>query len=58
MSNTVKTISGLIEELKSFQDSGLIVVVSDDGGETLKPVRLVGKDFDEDGNPYCTLYID
>ena len=52
-----KSISQVIEELKTFEDQELIVMVSDDGGHTLKPVRLLGKEFDENNNPYCTLFV-
>lgn len=32
-------------------------MVSDDGGDTLKPVKLIGKEFQGD-QPYCTLFIE
>lgn len=51
-----KTINQLIEELKTFENQELIVMISDDGGETLKPVKLVGKEFIDD-KPFCTLFI-
>lgn len=52
-----KNISQVIEELKTFEDLEMIVMVSDDGGETLKPVKLLGKEFDKNGKAYCTLFI-
>lgn len=51
-----KTVKQLIEELKTFENQELIVMISDDGGETLKPVKLVGKEFIDD-KPFCTLFI-
>lgn len=50
-----KSITQLIKELKTFEDQELVVMVSDDGGETFKPVKLLGKDF-IDGKPYCVLF--
>ena len=38
-----KSIKQLIEELKSFEDQNLLVEISFDGGETSKPISLVGK---------------
>lgn len=38
-----KTISQLIEELKSFDDQGLFVEISTDDGETTRPISLVAK---------------
>lgn len=52
----VKTISHLIEELQSFSDQNLIVMSSEDGGETYKPVKFVAKSFDENDKPFCALY--
>ena len=52
-----KNISQVIEELKTFEDLDLMVMVSDDGGYTLKPVRLLGKEFDKNDKAYCTLFI-
>ena len=50
-----KSITQVIKELKTFKDQELIVMVSDDGGETFKSVKLLGKDF-IDGKPYCVLF--
>ncbi|WP_201532687.1 hypothetical protein [Psychrobacter ciconiae] len=55
--NKEKNISQIIEELKTFEDLEMTVMVSDDGGETLKPIKLLGKEFDKDNKPYCTLFI-
>ena len=52
-----KNIAQVIDELKTFEDQDLTVMVSSDGGETLKPVKLLGKEFDKDNKPYCTLFI-
>lgn len=52
-----KTIKQLIKELQTFEDQDLIVMVSNDGGDTLKPVKLLGKEFIDD-KPYCTLFIE
>ena len=38
-----KTIRGLIDELKSFEDQGLEVRISIDGGDTDHCISLVGK---------------
>lgn len=54
--NRQKKISQLIEELKTFEDQDLIVVVTDDGGKTFQTVKLVGKDFDGK-TAYCVLHI-
>lgn len=51
-----KSITQVIKELKTFKDQELIVMVSDDGGETFKSVKLLGKDF-IDGKPYCVLFV-
>lgn len=54
--NRQKKISRLIEELKTFEDQDLIVVVTDDEGKTFKTVKLVSKGFN--GNTvYCVLHI-
>ena len=50
-----KSITQLIKELKTFEDQESVVMVSDDGGETFKSVKLLGKDF-IDGKPYCVLF--
>lgn len=38
-----KTIAGLIEELKTFENQQLEVRISIDGGETSMPISIVGK---------------
>jgi len=52
-----KTIKQVIQELQTFEDQHLIVMVSNDGGDTLKPIKLLGKEFIDD-KPYCTLFIE
>ncbi|MPX19700.1 hypothetical protein [Moraxella catarrhalis] len=55
-----KTIQTLIEELKSFENQDLIVMVTSDEGETFNSVKLVSKGFKEqdDGEVvYCALHI-
>lgn len=52
-----KSIAQVIDELKTFEDQNLTVMVSSDGGETLRPVKLLGKEFDKDNKAYCTLFI-
>lgn len=37
-----KTIRGLIQELLTFEDQDRLVVISIDGGDTVKPISLVG----------------
>lgn len=54
---TSKSIGQVIQEFKTFENQELIVMVSDDGGDTLKPVKLIGKEFQGD-QPYCTLFIE
>ncbi len=39
-----KTIKGLIEELMTFEDQDLYVEISVDGGDTVRPISLVGKE--------------
>ncbi len=51
-----KSITQVIKKLKTFKDQELIVMVSDDGGETFKSVKLLGKDF-IDGKHYCVLFV-
>ena len=51
-----KSISLLIEELQSFEDQELVVVVTDDEGKSFKTVKLVSKGFDGD-KVYCALHI-
>ncbi|WP_313597236.1 hypothetical protein [Psychrobacter sanguinis] len=54
-----KTIAQLIQELQSFEDQSLIVMVTSDYGETFKPVELISKGFeDNDTKVYCALHID
>lgn len=54
-----KTIAQLIQELQSFEDQSLIVMVTSDYGETFRPVELVSKGFeDNDTKVYCALHID
>ena len=52
-----KSIAQIIEELNTFEDQELTVMVSSDGGKTLRPVKLLGKEFDKDNKAYCTLFI-
>ena len=52
-----KSIAQIIEELNTFEDQELMVMVSSDGGKTLRPVNLLGKEFDKDNKAYCTLFI-
>jgi hypothetical protein len=53
---TSKNISQVIEELQTFEDRELTVMVSSDGGKTFKPVKLIGKGF-ANNETYCTLFI-
>jgi hypothetical protein len=52
-----KNISQVIKELQTFEDQELTVMVSSDGGETFKPVKLIGKGF-ANNETYCTLFTD
>ena len=52
-----KSIAQVIKELNTFEDQDLMFMVSSDGGETLRPVKLLGKEFDKDNKAYCTLFI-
>ena len=52
-----KSIAQIIKELNTFEDQELMVMVSSDGGKTLRPVTLLGKEFDKDNKAYCTLFI-
>ena len=52
-----KSIAQIIKELNTFEDQELMVMVSSDGGKTLRPVKLLGKEFDKDNKAYCTLFI-
>jgi hypothetical protein len=38
-----KTVAGLIEELKTFENQQLEVRISLDGGETSLPISIIGK---------------
>lgn len=40
-----KTIKELIKELQSFGDQNLIVMITNDEGETFNSVKLVSKEF-------------
>ncbi len=51
-----KNISQVIAELQTFEDRELTVMVSADGGENFKPVKLIGKGF-ANNETYCTLFI-
>lgn len=54
-----KMIAQLIQELQSFEDQSLIVMVTSDYGETFRPVELISKGFeDNDTKVYCALHID
>jgi hypothetical protein len=53
---TSKNISQVIQELQTFEDQELTVMVSSDGGKTFKPVKLIGKGF-ANNETYCTLFI-
>lgn len=58
-----KTIKQLIKELQSFENQDLIVMVTNDEGETFSSVKLVSKGFEpsdkpnEDEKVYCALHI-
>lgn len=57
-----KTIKQLIKELKSFENQDLIVVVTNDEGETFNSLKLVSKGFEDgesnkDEKVYCALHI-
>jgi hypothetical protein len=52
-----KKVSQVIKELHTFEDQELTVMVSSDGGQTFKPVKLIGKGF-ANNETYCTLFID
>ena len=41
-----KTISQLIDELKSFENQELLVEISIDGGSTHRPISLVKKQME------------
>jgi pentose-5-phosphate-3-epimerase len=41
--NRGKTIQQLIKELQTFEDQGLFVEISIDGGSTHKPISLIKK---------------
>ena len=57
-------IRDLIKELQSFEDKNLIVMVTNDEGETFNSVKLVSKGFvpskddsNKDEQIYCALHI-
>ena len=59
-----KTIKELIKELQSFEDQNLIVMITNDEGETFNSVKLVRKGFVADKDDpdkyekvYCALHI-
>ena len=59
-----KTIKELIKELQSFEDENLIVMITNDEGETFNSVKLVSKGFlankdasEKDEKVYCALHI-
>lgn len=52
-----KSIAQMIEELNTFEDQELMVMVSSDGEETLRPVKLLGKKSDKDNKAFFTLFI-
>ena len=59
-----KTIKELIKELQSFEDQNLIVMITNDEGETFNSVKLVSKGFlankdapEKDEKVYCALHI-
>lgn len=51
-----KSITQLIQELKTFEDQELLVVVTDNEGKSFKTVKLVSKGFDGK-HVYCALHI-
>lgn len=51
-----KSITQLIQELKTFEDQELLVVVTDNEGKSFKTVKLVSKGFDGE-RVYCALHI-
>ena len=59
-----KTIKELIKELQSFGDQNLIVMITNDKGETFNSVKLVSKGFvankddpDKYKKVYCALHF-
>ena len=59
-----KTIKELIKELQSFEDQNLIVMITNDEGETFNSVKLVSKGFvankddpDKYKKVYCALHF-
>lgn len=59
-----KTIKELIKELQSFKDQNLIVMITNDEGETFNLVKLVSKGFvankddpDKYKKIYCALHF-
>ncbi|MFN3563984.1 MAG: hypothetical protein ACK4V8_06000 [Moraxella osloensis] len=62
--NRTKTIQELIQELQSFENQDLVVMVTDDEGKSFNTVKLVSKGFVsvKDGlndaeKVYCALHI-
>ena len=62
--NRTKTIQELIQELQSFENQDLVVMVTDDEGKSFNTVKLVSKGFAavKDGlndteKVYCALHI-
>ena len=62
--NRTKTIQELIQELQSFENQDLVVMVTDDEGKSFNTVKLVSKGFAsvKDGlndaeKVYCVLHI-
>lgn len=60
----VKTVKELIKELQSFEDQDLIVMVTNDEGNTFNSVKLVSKGFvasgtdpNKDEKVYCALHV-
>lgn len=51
-----KTIRELIEELQTFENQDLVVMVSNDE-QIFTPVQMVGQIFDDNGKAYCGLMI-
>lgn len=48
-----KTIRQLIEELQTFENQDIEVLISIDNGENCQPISLVGKEGEE--RKYCLL---
>lgn len=52
-----KTIRGLIEELKTFENQELEVRLSVDAGETHYPISIVGKESDDEDIVCVLKYV-